>query len=73
MIAFDLGNRLDHGQLADTPEFAIDAIAQWWQREGRGAYPQVDRLLILGDRGGNNGARSWRCKQQLQCQPADRP
>jgi hypothetical protein len=60
------------GQSADTPEFAVDAIAQWWQREGQAAYPHAERLLILADGGGSNGARPRRWKEQLQRQLADR-
>jgi hypothetical protein len=60
------------GQSADTPEFAVDAIAQWWASEGQAAYPHADRLLILADGGGSNGARPRRWKQQLQRQLADR-
>ena len=60
------------GQSADTPEFAVDAIVQWWQCEGKRTYPQAERLLILADAGGSNGARPRRWKQQLQEQLADR-
>lgn len=60
------------GQSADTPEFAVDAIVQWWETEGRGVYPGADQLLILADAGGSNGARPRRWKQQLQEQLADR-
>lgn len=59
------------GQSADTPEFAVDAIVQWWQSEGTLGYPQAERLLILADAGGSNGARPRRWKQQLQEQLAD--
>jgi hypothetical protein len=50
----------------DTPEFAVVSIAKWWEREGRFAYPQADRLLILADGGGSNGcrARAWKCNLQ---------
>lgn len=60
------------GRSADTPEFAVDAIVQWWETEGKAAYPQADRLLILADAGGSNGARPRLWKQQLQQQVADR-
>jgi transposase len=36
----------------DTPEFAVNAIARWWKEEGRLAYPQAEKLLILADCGG---------------------
>jgi Rhodopirellula transposase DDE domain len=50
----------------DTPEFAVVSIANWWEEEGRAAYPGTDRLLILADGGGSNGcrARAWKCKLQ---------
>jgi hypothetical protein len=50
----------------NTPEFAVVSIAKWWEKEGRGAYPQADRLLILADGGGSNGcrARAWKCNLQ---------
>jgi len=41
------------GKSADTPEFAVDAIVQWWEMEGKAAYPGADRLLILADAGGS--------------------
>jgi len=59
------------GRSADTPEFAVDAIAQWWETDGV-AYPKADRLLILADSGGSNGARPRLWKKQLQKHLADR-
>ena len=53
---------------ADTPEFAVDAIAQWWEMDGKTAYPEANRLLILADCGGSNGVRPRLWKQQLQQQ-----
>ena len=43
----------------DTPDFAVDTIAQWWQYEGRLRYPQAHEIFILADAGGSNG---WRCR-----------
>jgi len=60
------------GRSADTPEFAVDAIARWWETEGAAAYPKADRLLILADAGGSNGARPRLWKKQLQKHLADR-
>jgi Rhodopirellula transposase DDE domain len=60
------------GQSADTPEFAVEAIASWWEEEGRESYPNAKRLLILADGGGSNGARSRVWKQQVQERLADR-
>jgi hypothetical protein len=60
------------GKSADTPEFAVDAIVQWWEMEGKLAYRGADQLLILADAGGSNGARPRMWKKQLQIQLADR-
>lgn len=59
------------GQSADTPQFAVEAIAQWWQTIGRELFPTAPQLLILGDAGGSNGYRPRLWKQQLQEQLAD--
>lgn len=59
------------GQSADTPQFAVEAIAQWWQTIGRELFPAAPQLLILGDAGGSNGYRPRLWKQQLQEQLAD--
>ncbi len=59
------------GQSADTPQFAVDVIARWWESQGRLRYPVADQLLILADGGGSNGYRSRVWKQQLQVQLAD--
>lgn len=60
------------GQSADTPEFAVEAIASWSEDEGRKSYPEAKELLILADSGGSNAARSRVFKQQIQEQLADR-
>jgi hypothetical protein len=60
------------GHSADTPEFAVEAIASWWQEEGRESYPEAKGMLILADSGGSNAARSRVFKQQIQEQLADR-
>jgi hypothetical protein len=60
------------GASADTPQFAVDVIARWWQTRGRLYYPLAAQLLILADGGGSNGYRSRVWKQQLQEQLADR-
>jgi hypothetical protein len=59
------------GLSADTPAFAVEAIARWWQDHGRQAYPEATRLLILADGGGSNGYRPWLWKEQLQSQLSD--
>src|SRR5438552_2766934 len=50
------------GTSHDTPQFAVDAIVDWWRGEGRRRYPQAWELLILADSGGSNAAR-WRLWQ----------
>ncbi len=59
------------GSSADTPQFAVDALASWWWREGQNEFPGAGKILILADGGGSNGYRSRRWKQQLQEQLAD--
>jgi len=54
------------GKSADTPEFAVNSIATWWQSHGRWQYPASKRLLILADSGGSNGARTRAFKKFLQ-------
>lgn len=71
---YDVGYNDAHvyvGQSADTPEFAVEAIVQWWQRIGRHRYPDATDILILADSGGSNSARSRRWKQQLQVKFVD--
>jgi len=60
------------GTSHDTSDFAVDAIVDWWRREGRKRYGHSAELLILADSGGSNGARSrlWKCA--LQEKLADR-
>jgi hypothetical protein len=54
------------GTSHDTPAFAVDAICQWWRRQGSERYPKAPELLILADSGGSNGARSRAWKLALQ-------
>ncbi len=60
------------GASADTPRFAVDVIARWWESQGQAAFPGADRLLVLADGGGSNGCRPRLWKQQLQEQLSDR-
>jgi hypothetical protein len=60
------------GDSADTPEFAVEAIARWWETEGRDRYPTENRLLIVADAGGSNGCRPRAWKQQVQERLCDR-
>jgi Rhodopirellula transposase DDE domain len=54
------------GASGDTPQFAVEAIARWWEGTGRAIYPDADHLLILADGGGSNGCRPRLWKQQMQ-------
>lgn len=40
------------GDCFDTPRFAVEAISEWWWREGYRRFPRARRLLILADAGG---------------------
>lgn len=60
------------GTSADTPEFAVAAIASWWESRGRAAFPEAGELAILADAGGSNSCRARAWKQQLQEQVCDR-
>jgi Rhodopirellula transposase DDE domain len=59
------------GTSADTPEFAVDAINQWWTQQGRRQFQGRHRLLILADSGGSNGCRPRLWKLRLQERLAD--
>ena len=48
------------GRDHDTPAFAVASIRHWWQRMGRGAYPNAEVLYITSDAGGNIGPVSGR-------------
>lgn len=58
------------GTSSDTPEFAADAIREWWLH-AREIYPCATKLLILADSGGSNGCRPRLFKQQIQERLAD--
>jgi hypothetical protein len=60
------------GTSHDTPEFAVDAIVDWWRAQGRQRYASASELLILADSGGSNGARCRLWKLALQEKLADR-
>jgi hypothetical protein len=72
---YDLVHNLGYvyvGTSAETSQFAVDAIAMWWELEDRPRFEHEDKLLILCDAGGSNGYRPRLWKQQLQEQLADR-
>ena len=59
------------GISADTAAFAVDAIVQWWRRQGIRRYLHAEHLLILADAGGSNGCRPRLWKHSLQTRLAD--
>ena len=54
------------GTSHDTSQFAVDAIVDWWQRDGQRRYSAAQELLILADSGGSNAARCRLWKYALQ-------
>jgi hypothetical protein len=50
------------GDVADTAEFAVEAIRSWWNQMGRTRFPNATKLLITADAGGSNGyrLRAWK-------------
>lgn len=60
------------GTSADTPAFAVDALADWWGRIGQRRYPEAEMVLLLADAGGSNSCRARLWKASLQEHLADR-
>ena len=54
------------GVAADTAEFAVASIGQWWTRMGRKRYPNATQLFVCADGGGSNGYRVHLWKHELQ-------
>ena len=54
------------GISADTAQFAVNSIRNWWAEMGKDRYPNADRLLITADGGGSNGYRVHLWKTELQ-------
>ena len=54
------------GDVADTGEFAVNAIRTWWQTMGKTRFPTAGRLLITADCGGSNAARARLWKRELR-------
>lgn len=53
------------GTSHDTSEFACDCLLDWWERFGRGGYPEARSLLLLCDGGGSNPADTARSEAHL--------
>ena len=65
----DITHRRGHvsvGTSADTPQFAVRSIRDWWMRSGSARYPDAKELLITADSGGSNGHRPRLWKRELQ-------
>lgn len=72
---YDIRHNLGYvavGTSADTSEFAVDAIAWWWELEDRPTFPDETKLLIVSDAGGSDGCRFRLWKKQIQERLADR-
>jgi Rhodopirellula transposase DDE domain len=54
------------GISADTAQFAVAAIANWWKNLGKKRYPKARTLTITADCGGSNGYRTRLWKTELQ-------
>jgi len=59
------------GTSYDTPQFAAENIARWWEAEGLERYPGATELLVLADGGGSNGPRNRAFKYALQTRLCD--
>ena len=62
---YDIGNDegwVSVGDVADTAEFAVEAIRRWWTSTGRVRFPNETTLTITADGGGSNGhrVRAWK-------------
>jgi hypothetical protein len=66
---YDVARNVGHitlGTSHDTSAFACDGVRLWWARQGKAAYPNAKRLLVLCDGGGSNSATRHLFKEQLQ-------
>ena len=54
------------GISADTAQFAVASIRNWWYSMGIERYPDAPKLLITADGGGSNGSRNRLWKTELQ-------
>lgn len=62
---YDIGNDegwVSVGDVADTAEFAVEAIRRWWNTTGKVRFPEATTLTITADAGGSNGyrVRAWK-------------
>jgi transposase len=66
---YDVGKNVgwvNIGMAADTAEFAVESINQWWKKMGQKRYPKARELYICADSGGSNGYRIHLWKYEIQ-------
>ena len=66
---YDVGQNtgwVNVGMDADTAEFAVESIRQWWKAMGHRRYSSAKEILICADSGGSNGYRCHLWKRELQ-------
>lgn len=66
---FDIGSNegfVNVGISADTAEFAVESISNWWYLMGQYRYPDAKEVMITCDGGGSNGSRVRLWKFKLQ-------
>lgn len=66
---YDIGSNagwVNVGISADTAEFAVESIWQWWKHMGKKKYEDAPCILICADAGGSNGYRLHLWKRELQ-------
>jgi len=54
------------GISADTSEFAVNSIRDWWNNSGSASYIGAEKIFINADGGGSNGSRNRHWKIELQ-------
>ncbi len=65
---YDVGNNeawVNVGISADTAEFSVESIRQWWNKMGKKRYPKTSKLLLCADSGGSHSYRSHLWKWEL--------
>ncbi len=66
---YDVRHKRGHvsvGISADTPQFAVHSIREWWNHTGAKQPPNAKELLITAASGGSNGHRPRLGKHELQ-------
>ena len=66
---YDVGKNVgwvNVGTAADTAEFAVESIRQWWLKMGKKRYPSSTEIYLCADAGGSNGYRIHLWKYELQ-------